>query len=131
MFSMKILVRVSIYIIIAFTLSLVISYLSAYNHKHYGCLIHEEVYKQQIEAKVERNFVDTPNHSIRKVIYKDETGKENVLVYTPEYRDMFDSLKVGDSIFKQPGAITYQVKSNRTKKTRVFKFYTFCKDSIR
>jgi hypothetical protein len=101
------------------------------NNENNGCYLHKEVYNQGIQSMVERKFNDTLNHSLKKIIYLDDNKKENELVFYAEYKNMYDSLNVGDSIIKKKGALYYIVKSKATGKNMVFKFYTLCKDSIR
>lgn len=101
------------------------------NLENNGCFLHKEVYNQRIQSTVERKFIDTPNHALKKIIYLDVNKQEKELVFYAEYKNMYDSLNIGDSLIKKSGTLYYNIKSKITGKDREFKFYTLCKDSIR
>jgi len=101
------------------------------NEKEHGCLVQKDVYLQRINSIVEKKFIDTPNHNLKKIIYLDENNNENEFVFIAEYKDMYDSLNVGDSIIKKQGTLLYRVRSKHTGKLSLFKFYTSCKDSVK
>ena len=86
------------------------------NGENNGCYLHKEVYVQEIRSKIEKKFINTPNHALKKIIYLDHDSNENELVFTAEYKGMYDSLSVGDSIIKKRGTLDYEVKSKATGK---------------
>ena len=102
-----------------------------FNEKNNGCDLHHDVYFQKINAKVEKKYVDTLNHMEKKIIYLDANKQELELIFSTEYRSMYDSLTVGDSIIKRPGPLNYIVKHPKSRKCNVFKFHTLCKASIK
>jgi hypothetical protein len=119
----------ALFLIIVFVLFLYI--FPHLNIENNGCSLYQEVYNQRIKSKVERKFIDSPNHALKKIIYLDDNKEEKELVFYAEYKNMYDSLSIGDSIFKKSGTLYYRIKFKTTEKDRLFKFYTLCKDSIR
>ncbi|WP_367866784.1 hypothetical protein [Pedobacter sp. WC2423] len=104
-------------------------YILPYNHdKYHACFVEQEVYVQEIRSRIEKKFIDTPNHAYEKIIYLDTNKNETELVFTSEYKNMYASIGVGDSIIKLKGTLYYTIKSKGTNKSKVYKFYSLCTD---
>jgi hypothetical protein len=100
------------------------------NDKNYDCDLYNKIYYQQISALVERKFIDTRNHNYRKIIYSEKAKVKQDMILEGEFQEIYDFLKVGDSLIKKKKSIYYKVKSNTTGKDTLFKLETDCKDTL-
>ena len=97
--------------------------------KSQGCYLHQEVYIQKINGIVTKKFIDKENHNYQTIYLSSIVNKNQLIIVTPEFGDMYDYLNIGDSIIKEPNSIFYRVHSKN--KDTIFKFYTICKDSLK
>jgi hypothetical protein len=98
--------------------------------KYHGCYIHQDIYRQYIEAVISDKFIDVKNHSHKTITYFGKSNTKGTMIFPGYLEDMYDSLNVGDSIIKMENSIYYRVKSKATGKDTVFIFETTCKDSL-
>jgi hypothetical protein len=101
------------------------------NDRYHGCYLHNDVYVQSINGSVLQKFVDPKNHNDQVIIYSAVNKGQEMMVFTPEFYDMFDLINVGDSIIKEKNSIDYKVIFKSTGKDTIFEFHTTCKDSLK
>jgi len=101
-----------------------------YVDKYHGCAIYKDVYRQQIKSVVLDKFINSKNHYNETIIYNGKNNKEETMIFTAEFRGMYDFINEGDSIIKEVNSTYYKIKYNKTGRDTVIKFETTCKDTL-
>jgi hypothetical protein len=100
--------------------------------RYEGCGKHQEVYNQSISGRVLQKYIDSKNHNYQTVVFSGMDGYQpGVMIFSPEFYDMFDLINVGDSVVKKKNTIYYKVIFKATGKDTLFPFHSVCKDSLK